>query len=81
MKCVLTMSYEEVIVLYEEVIVYTDLATECELSPGCWYEALWTSTECDMCFAAFRSSSSLPWRPTTVATCLRFIVGVMTNFY
>ena len=80
-KCMLTMSYEEVIVLYEEVLVYTDLDTECELSPACWYEALWTSTECDICFAAFLSSSSLPLRPTTVATCLRFNVGVMVNFF
>ena len=61
-----------VIVLYEEVIVYTDLDTECELSPACWYEALWTSTECDICFAAFLSSSSLPWRPITVATCATY---------
>ena len=70
-----------VIVLYEEVIVYTDLDTDCELSPACWYEALWTSTECDICFAAFLSSSSLPWRPITAATCLRFNVGVMVNFF
>ena len=33
-----------------------------------------------MCFAAILSSSSDPVSPTTVATALRFRVGVMMNF-